>query len=151
MLRILYDLSQIYEEVSPTMVSDAMGLTCCARIVDQRKSLEQKGLLTIRHVNRGKAILKLTTSGEKFAVKLEKSPILARGKNALGDQKRTAYLSKDAEPIASHDYKETPWRTVPMQGRYEDADVSSELLSPHLPEKTAYFGPSSSAQMCVED
>jgi hypothetical protein len=79
LLRVLYDLSQVYIEVTPTMVSDAMGFTCCARIVDARKNLEAQKYLTIRHVSRGRAILKLTKAGAELAKTLEKASFLGRG------------------------------------------------------------------------
>jgi hypothetical protein len=145
LLRVLYDLSQVYIEVTPTMVSDAMGFTCCAR-----KNLEAQKYLTIRHVSRGRAILKLTKAGAELAKTLEKASFLGRG-SIRKNKVSPAYLINDPTPIGGPDYREEPWRGHKKKFRYEDADIRFEILNPYMPDKELHLMGASFANLCASE
>jgi hypothetical protein len=148
LLRMVFDLSRRHVTVSPTMASDALGLTCCARIVETRRSLEAKGLLWIDYVNRSRAILRLTDAGVARASRLKSQAIRGR---AAKCRRPSPFLPKDVAPISEAPYQAERWRGQRMTGRYEDADVSGESLGPELPKVERHSGGSSAAQLCAEE
>jgi hypothetical protein len=70
---------------------------------------------------------------------------------ARGKRNGHEFLPKHIAPSAEPSYREERWQTQAMTGRYEDADVSGEILDPFLPEIERHSGITSAAQLCAEE
>lgn len=69
-LRMILRLGKEDRDVTPTMVSDGLGFDCCARIVDESKSLEKLGLIKRVRVHHSRMLLSLTKTGRDIATLL---------------------------------------------------------------------------------
>jgi hypothetical protein len=77
-LRMILRLSREPTEVTATMVSDALGFNCCARISDETKALEAAKLITKTRIHRSKMLLSLTEKGRGIATLLPEISVLAK-------------------------------------------------------------------------
>jgi len=98
-LRVLYRLEKTEENITPTMISDAMGLDCCARIVEERKRLVRKDLITFEQIHRSKAYIGLTDKGREVAKDLGKF-IYTKRKTYVLQDKVTGWVDPDEPGLA---------------------------------------------------